>query len=454
MPLREDCVSPPGVALHVEQADFYTLVGVAADDLPVVRELRRVNRQYGYVRDDGRRVSGKDAPALPPAPAVPGLSDTGFDDSSFREVAFTGGNVSAASQGRATYRATDYVYRAVDAGGDSRSMGLTRATVGWTFEPTAVETGVAGDVDGYKVTVHPDPKLFGEARPRTFELGRFFRVDGDKCGGGNLRTTMEFNGFTVGGWATMALGPLTTLPVHFLLLAPGISIVVDSEVMLRPYQIRLSMRYHHDDFIRLVSRLPLAPGYAHNFEVAPYVEVRGTSERIYGRPATIYLSGNDAACWDQEDPVEYQDIIAPLYGCRSLVADYSPFPEPVYDPFGGVSLLSLAGWERKCTDLFSATPPGLTWDNGLVRNAWTLLWIIAGGVLFSQLVWQGLRMTYDVWLDPRPAVGLAGVAAPVPAVGGAGGRQSVPVPVGAGAGGGPDLLRGPAYRGYHVGLLQ
>ena len=34
------------------------------------------------------------------------------------------------------------------------------------------------------------------------------------------------------------------------------------------------------------------------------------------------------------------------------------------------------------------------------------MWIIAGAVFFVLLVWQGLRMTYDVWLDPRGSVGL------------------------------------------------
>ena len=58
-----------------------------------------------------------------------------------------------------------------------------------------------------------------------------------------------------------------------------------------------------------------------------------------------------------------------------------------------------------CTDIFSSTPARFTWDNPAVHQVWGLVWIIAGGVLFTLLVWQGLRMTYDVWLDPQPSIG-------------------------------------------------
>ena len=67
-------------------------------------------------------------------------------------------------------------------------------------------------------------------------------------------------------------------------------------------------------------------------------------------------------------------------------------------------LLALTGTDM-CTDIFSSTPASFTWDNPAVHQVWGLVWIIAGGVLFTLLVWQGLRMTYDVWLDPQPSIG-------------------------------------------------
>ena len=67
-------------------------------------------------------------------------------------------------------------------------------------------------------------------------------------------------------------------------------------------------------------------------------------------------------------------------------------------------LLALTGTDI-CTDIFSSTPARFTWDNPAVHRVWGFVWIIAGSVLFTLLVWQGLRMTYDVWLDPQPSVG-------------------------------------------------
>ena len=67
-------------------------------------------------------------------------------------------------------------------------------------------------------------------------------------------------------------------------------------------------------------------------------------------------------------------------------------------------LLSLTGTDI-CDDIFSSTPAGLTWDNPVVRQVWLLMTVVGGSVLFTLLVWQGLRMTYDVWLDPQPATG-------------------------------------------------
>ena len=73
------------------------------------------------------------------------------------------------------------------------------------------------------------------------------------------------------------------------------------------------------------------------------------------------------------------------------------------EPFR-VGLLGLTG-TNLCYDIFSSTPPEFTWDNPIVRQVWALAWIIAGGIFFSLLVWQGVRMTYDIWIEPQPAVG-------------------------------------------------
>ena len=93
--------------------------------------------------------------------------------------------------------------------------------------------------------------------------------------------------------------------------------------------------------------------------------------------------------------------IRKLYDCRGGGAMVkSGYTDDEFRP----GLLALTGTDI-CDDIFSSTPAGFTWDNPVVKQVWGLIWIIAGAVLLTLLVWQGLRMTYDIWLDPQPAIG-------------------------------------------------
>ena len=58
-----------------------------------------------------------------------------------------------------------------------------------------------------------------------------------------------------------------------------------------------------------------------------------------------------------------------------------------------------------CRDIFTGTPARYTWDNPVVRSGWRLVLVIAMIVLMSLVMWQGIRMVYDVWVDPRPSYG-------------------------------------------------
>ena len=99
----------------------------------------------------------------------------------------------------------------------------------------------------------------------------------------------------------------------------------------------------------------------------------------------------------------YQPEIAYLYECKDL--DLSTYQSSLADDDNRIGLLSLTG-SNICGDIFSSTPPRFTWDNPVVKRVWGLMWIVAGSVFFVLLIWQAFRMTYDIWIDPRPAVGL------------------------------------------------
>ena len=161
-----------------------------------------------------------------------------------------------------------------------------------------------------------------------------------------------------------------------------------------------------DEFLK---KLPLTPGYVHSFRVVPFLGEVGRSNYFEGGTVSdkLVLDGAVAACYTTTDrggdlagTFEVHPKVVPIYGCRGVEGETGPAERRTR--FG---LLSLVGTEA-CGDIFSSTPPEFTWDNGTVRNVWVLMVVVGGAVIFTLVVWQGLRMTYDVWLDPQPAVGV------------------------------------------------
>ena len=159
------------------------------------------------------------------------------------------------------------------------------------------------------------------------------------------------------------------------------------------------------NFDDLLDNLPLAPGFRHGFSVATYVGDPDFDFKVGPFSEPLYLDGGKAACYAVDDSGNQPAMVPYLYDCAGVSGVGSGVVEEEDDEPFRFGLLALTGSEI-CTDIFSTTPPGFTWDNRVVRGVWGLMWIIAGGILFTLLVWQGLRMTYDIWIDPQPAVGL------------------------------------------------
>ena len=178
------------------------------------------------------------------------------------------------------------------------------------------------------------------------------------------------------------------------------------------------------DYRRLaedLARMPLAPGYDHEFVVAPYVEGVALDSYVGGPVSPIFtIRGGEAAClavdFADPDPSNFIGVPSGLdaaasfyshldqqYGCSERVlASYRP-DTSVPDSFR-LGFLGLASSDL-CGDIFSTNPPAMTWANPVVIQVWALMWILAGSVFFILLLWEALKMTYDVWLEPRPATG-------------------------------------------------
>ena len=290
-------------------------------------------------------------------------------------------------------------------------VGLTEVRLDFDFKWASVNTGVYNGVDGYLLEVTPDWRAAESLRKagfnytgdpiiwalpkRVYEYAESSEpLDPDEYRG---QAEHMLTGFYVGALNQRGAGHQALVHPYptFQLLYIG-----DPDKYWPIFTAVGGARAdsHFDQANTLLGRLPLAPGFKHTFRIAPYVVIPGTDQVEPGEFSDpLVLDGNRTACWDPGLHEDYKS----LYGCPTPDPSPIEFEEEDYR----IGLLGLAG-SNVCGDIFSATPPRFTWDNDVVRRVWSLMWILAGSVLFILLVWQAFRMTYDIWIDPRPAVGL------------------------------------------------
>ena len=51
-----------------------------------------------------------------------------------------------------------------------------------------------------------------------------------------------------------------------------------------------------------------------------------------------------------------------------------------------------------CTSWFDSTPANFTWGHPVVVRGWSVMWVLSVSLLALMIFWQGIRMTYDMWL--------------------------------------------------------
>ena len=284
------------------------------------------------------------------------------------------------------------------------NRGLTRVAMDWDFRSKdSVDPDIYDRISGFTVYVHPDQKSVPFEVPKNgigFDLPRWVLGSLPEEG---IDRTREFQvrGFTVGGLEHYEILSDIALPYSNSLISLDLPYDGATYTPVGNSDLKASFK----GFNQLVGGLPLAPGFTHGFRVASYFGVPGDPGFRRGPPSdTVWLSGDKIACNEirggDHDPDDV-DLVRDLYNCGAGadVASLGYAPDE-WRP----GLLSLTGTDI-CDDIFSSTPAGLTWDNPVVRQVWLLMTVVGGSVLFTLLVWQGLRMTYDVWLDPQPATG-------------------------------------------------
>ena len=285
-------------------------------------------------------------------------------------------------------------------------MGLTRLRVDIKFAHASMDSGLYRGVDGYIVSVDPGPKLrrhMGHAQDKQFvyQLPKYVMekvapTQGDTVSASALHTVRGFhfgdlNQIRKEGYdGDVYLSNAFALP--FLPLGGFHSFIAIGGRQARE---------HFYNFNDVVGFFPIAPGFNYELKVWAYIQDQSTGKVTLSPDSEVLsINGDSAPCFTNP-AVTLNGLFQDALGCEVGVGEDIEYTTEDFE----VGFLGLAG-SSICGDIFSATPPALTWDSDTVRRVWSLMWVLAGSLLFVLLVWQTFRMTYDIWIDPRPAVGL------------------------------------------------
>ncbi len=286
------------------------------------------------------------------------------------------------------------------------NRGLTRLYLDWDYRWQGISPRVSDVISGFVVKVFPDQRSVAREVPEegfSFVLPKWVRVTVKPSGSPKDFYRYRVDGFSVGGLDHYPSEVITSGGSEPLVDLGSLGVgITAADIVSNRYVTARQVSSHPKIFNQLLENMPLAPGFTHGFQVAPYVGSPGDpSYRVGPFSEMLWLVGERAACDEVTDPASDVDRIQDLYDCRPSTQDtVLGYQSDGFRP----GLLSLTGTDI-CGDIFSATPALFTWDNPVVKMVWNMVWVVAGSVLFFLLVWQGLRMTYDVWLDPQPAVG-------------------------------------------------
>lgn len=311
---------------------------------------------------------------------------------------------------------------------NDQSKGLARVEIGWNFRHQGRNPVPYRDVDGVAVHVFPDPKvdpgLTGEI-PLVFLLPRQIRekyTDGG-ISQSELHKVESFRFGALGYYDDNEVGSPPTV-VDKALSNPLFRSLYDSDYVggtkianPRGYGVigNATALAHAPDFIDLMENLPVAPGFRHKIVVKSY-RIDPIGGIVFGKGGSeLIINGDKMACAASDSSLapgrhpSWVDraYINTVYNCQAndglLGRSFLPnVISPVeLGEYGVLELLQM----DICKDLFTTTPPGFTWANPVVKQVWSLMWVLSGGIIFVLLAWQGLRMTYDWWIDPQPSTG-------------------------------------------------
>ena len=145
----------------------------------------------------------------------------------------------------------------------------------------------------------------------------------------------------------------------------------------------------------------MGPGASYSFKIRG-VMVEATGDENFGLWSNVLTVEASTLC-PFLDPLEagYDDLKAGL-GCDAgtevIGAQVLSLATVSRGTPAGVDWVWRMVGSDVCTGFFDSTPARMTWGvDGVVRG-WGMMWVVAMAVLVFLIFWQGIRMTYDMWM--------------------------------------------------------
>ena len=329
------------------------------------------------------------------------------------EVTFTGSGAGDESAGGLSYSSVPTLFGPVreieDPTANVRyTSGLTAVQVRWDFRWPGVPPEVDRAIHGVVVEVQPDTKAAQGVVPgawRQFVLPKWVLEDYE----GTTEIGEIYDATTRHKIDRLWIGGLNqhgNTGANALVEPAGFyATAAEAAKKIKPMG-SAKQKHEYREFVNFVGNLPLAPEFKHTIRVSPYNGRPGEPGFREGPVSDeLVLDGEKAACGALETGMELPEGLGERVRAFYECPGQRVFGRVTTDDEFRVGLLELSGTDI-CDDIFSSTPAILTWDNEVVKRVWLLMQFLGGGVLFSLFVWQGVRMTYDIWIDPQPAIGL------------------------------------------------
>ena len=150
----------------------------------------------------------------------------------------------------------------------------------------------------------------------------------------------------------------------------------------------------------LVTVYAMGPGASYNIRIRGILEESGGNSVPGPWSNTLSLDAATLCGTLNEYDSNYDDLSRGL-GCDKAnltygVERFSQATTVVTNP--GMDWLWRMVGTDVCTGFFDSTPASLTWGVDGVIRGWGMMWVVSMAALVFLIFWQGIRMTYDMWM--------------------------------------------------------